>query len=222
MIDLRTLQADLSFIQPKLRIEPYKHDFVVGGKFVVSDGPSEDGPLAEFDVVIFVPARFPEKEPKVWETDGKLPNDIDRHTYGDTACCTCVWAEWLARNPTPTFREYLEGPVYNFFLSQLYFEACEEWPFGEREHGLDGVVQAVAKILGQPSLTLEDSRRYLRALSAKQLKGHFDCPCGSGRRIRACHFDEISKMRARLDPLSATRFLRVLNAGQRAMLAGSG
>lgn len=215
MIDLRSLRADVSFIQPKLIVESYKRDFVLSGKFVVSDGPSNDGPLAEFDIMILVPSDFPKREPVVWETAGKLPNDIDRHTYSNSACCTCVWPEWLATNPHPTMRSFLEGPVYNFFLSQLYFETFETWPFGEREHGVDGVVQAVATVLETERLTLDEAVGYLRVLSARHPKGHFECPCGSGKKLRACHFDYLGELRARLAPEPATKFLRILTNAQR-------
>lgn len=222
MIESRELEADVSFFQPKLSVKKYRKDFVLSGKFVVSDGASEDGPLAEFDVAIFVPSEFPDIEPTVWETAGKLPKDIDRHTYAETACCTCVWEEWLAQNPAPTFRAYLEGPVYNFFLSQLYFEEFAEWPFGERKHGIDGIVQAASNILDLQELTLDAAITYMRVLSASQLKGHFDCPCGSGSKLRSCHLNKLAELRARLAPEIALKFLRVLSRARTAEMRLAG
>jgi hypothetical protein len=93
---------------------------------------------------------------------------------------------------------------------------CKPWPFGERSHGREGLVETYAELL-----CLDDPGTvpaYLDCLRKKELKGHFDCPCGSNKRLRDCHRDQLQELRKRIpvhlaqraydrlrDPLAASR-----------------
>jgi hypothetical protein len=161
------------------------------------------------------PFNYPHVLPRVRETQGRIPRVLDRHLIPSTgAACLFVGEDWLLEvgRPQPTFLEFLDGPVRNFFIGQALVEAGQPWPFGERSHGLKGVLEAYGEWFGT-----QDEKQiglYLEYLSRDVLKGHWDCPCGSGARIRNCHQNEIRALRERIPQWLATQALQRLRAIQ--------
>ncbi|MGK7653205.1 SEC-C metal-binding domain-containing protein [Roseovarius sp. B08] len=51
---------------------------------------------------------------------------------------------------------------------------------------------------------------YLRLLSRQTIKGHSICPCGSGRRLRKCHEDDLENLRRMIPPVIAKRMHRTI------------
>ena len=45
--------------------------------------------------------------------------------------------------------------------------------------------------------------RYLECLNKPTLKGPWDCPCGSHKRIRNCHQATLNALRAKIPPSTA-------------------
>tara|TARA_R110000744_G_scaffold91550_1_gene177542 strand:+ start:62042 stop:62728 length:687 start_codon:yes stop_codon:yes gene_type:complete len=198
MIALAEFERALAFQQPGLKLWQTGEIHFAKGEFVLSDGASLRGRLDAFEIEMAVATSYPEVEPQVREVGGRIPYDPDRHMYRNGRCCTCIWEEWCATSADTSFKAYCEGPLRNFFLSQHIFEKTNKWPFGERAHGAAGYVQAAASFLG---LDEDNARadRYLQAVVAQSLRGHWDCPCGSGKRVRDCHYDELVDMRAAVD-----------------------
>jgi hypothetical protein len=71
------------------------------------------------------------------------------------------------------------------------------------EHGAEGVRTSYRELLG----TEDDDviHGYLACLAAKQVKGHWWCPCGSGKRLRDCH---VTQVLSPADALKSLRYLR--------------
>lgn len=190
--------------QPELRAEACDGFLAVKGKLIVTD---IQGPLDSFEVCMAIPLDFPIGEPIVWEVGGRIPRTLDRHVFEkDGNLCLGVWEAWLARTPNVSFAAYMEGPVADYFFGQSLVAIGEPWPFGEREHGLSGVLDAYAEVLGTKA-DLEAIKAYLRVLSAKSVKGHYRCPCGSGRRVRDCHWNEVRSLVEKTPPPLAARML---------------
>src|SRR3546814_10701167 len=74
-----------------------------------------------------------------------------------------------------------------------------KWPFGERAHGTPGLEEAYADALGIPNRR-RSLLYHLRLLSQDWPKGHWSCPCGSGKRLRHCHRDEAMAIHQRVPP----------------------
>jgi hypothetical protein len=200
-LSVEEIKRAINFDQPFLSVVEVEECFLISGQFVVapSKHASAEGAIDQFEVSIFVAKKFPRLEPLVFETGNRVPREVDRHCYTNGACCTGVWDEWLAKNERPTIDTFMEGPVRNFFLSQMYFEIHGRWPFGERSHGDAGIREACAEMLGiknDEKLIL----RYLRVLAGPWPKGHWQCPCGSERHIRDCHRIELMKLHEKLKP----------------------
>lgn len=96
---------------------------------------------------IIVPDDFPKTEPTVRLLEEIFPFDIEHHIYSTGVCCITVWEHWKVFNDNTTITNFLETAVRQFFIGQAYYKDKSRWPFGEWEHGLDGLIQAYAEIL---------------------------------------------------------------------------
>ncbi len=208
---IEQVRQHLSFDQPLLSAVDGDKFIKVTGTFLIS--PAAGNEYAEafdrFEISVMIPKNFPRSEPLVFETGDRIPRIMDRHCYMSGACCTGIYEEWIATKPNRTIGEFFEGPVRNFFLSQIYFENHGTWPFGERTHGSEGIVEACADLLG----IVKDQKiafRYLIVLSGAWPKGHWLCPCGKGNIIKHCHLDELIAMHKKLPSHLAKRLLKHL------------
>ena len=198
LTDVRTAIAPY----PDLRLEIIGSVVRVLGTFPVLD---ESGIAVDrFAIEIWFLDDYPDVLPAIREVGGRIPWTLERHIFPKArACCIIVPEEWFFTEQRRTFGDYLNGPVRNYFLGQSLVERGHAWPFGERLHGYDGLVQAYGE-----SLSIHDPKELettLDYLAAKQVKGHWPCPCGSGQRIRNCHHARISSLRDRIPRHAAKR-----------------
>jgi SEC-C motif len=198
------VERALCFKQPGLEISESLEVILAEGEYIVSDGPHVDGPIARYQIRIFFSKAYPHDEPIVMETAGAIEPIADRHMYLNGSCCTCVWEEWLATATDTSVQAFCDGPLQNFFLGQAIFDQVGDWPFGDREHGAAGVVQAAGAIIGL-DVGQAGALRYLQALSAREVKGHWTCPCGSGLKLRDCCHCKIAGFREQVDRDLAVR-----------------
>jgi hypothetical protein len=152
------------------------------------------------------------KLPQIEEIGGRIPRHIDRHVFGNGAICTEVPELTLLRGRY-SLASYLDGPVRNYFLGQILVEQGQKWPFGEWDHGRPGLLQAYGEIVG---VTDEAQiRGFLDCLGHKKVKGHWNCPCGSGKRIRDCHVTKVRQLQDVVSPSIARQSLARLNMYRR-------
>ncbi|HEV7343311.1 MAG TPA: hypothetical protein VGN68_16930 [Sphingopyxis sp.] len=209
MLTLSEVEAAIAFDQPDLRATQQRDMIVVEGTFVVTGGDAAydpEGPLARYGVRIELSSAYPRIEPRVFETDGRIARDPDHHINGEGDCCVTVWENWLVTAGSTSFSAYLRGPLREYFLGQFWFENTGSWPFGERAHGMSGLEEAYAEALGIPNVR-KDLLYLLRFLRQQRSKGHWPCPCGSGRRVRNCHQNDLSAQRQRIKPHIAKSML---------------
>lgn len=155
--------------------------FVVSGYFPLLH---EGEPLDTYEIEISFPPAYPDDPPTVRETAGRIPHMAERHNSSGAACLFVPF-EWKLLRPDLSFRTFLEEPVRSYFLGQSLVELGEPWPIGERAHGIDGIIEALRDRLGLD--TVEHAVGAFRMLTKAQVKGHWDCFCGSGNRLRSCH-----------------------------------
>jgi hypothetical protein len=182
---------------------------VIRGRFQIRE---QDEYVDAYDVEIKFPKTYTHYcLPIVFEVGGRIPRSPERHIHSNGAACTCVPEEWLARGGEASFAAFMAGPARHFFLSQSYFEVHGKFPFGEREHGLRGVLAAYGEVLGvgcNPRRVL----RLTRILAAKFVRRRWICECGSRRRIRDCCQARIFELRGKVSRKLAERMLARLKA----------
>jgi hypothetical protein len=165
---------------------------------------------AEIDrylIEIELPADYPKSVPLVREKGGRIPKVIERHILpSDGTCCLFVRDEqWRHYRERTTILEFINGPVYQYFLGQSHFELTGKWVFGERGHGILGILEYYSEELGTKDLKF--ILAFLNYLTKKKVKGHWACFCGNGKRLRDCHFKKLAQMRQRTPRLVALESL---------------
>ncbi len=195
--DLAAIDRLLIWRYPTLRRATVGGVHAVVGMFPVE---YQGQVLDQFQVMILLPPRYPEGIPNVFEVGGRIPHDVDRHVIPSTgeACLFVSEDRWYAWPKGSSFAQFLDVPVYNYFLSQVHFEVTGKWPEGwePRSHGDAGVFEAYRDLLG----TSDDQvvLRFMWVLSHEVVKGHWPCPCGSGKSLRACHREFVQQLQARI------------------------
>jgi hypothetical protein len=197
---LHAMMEEIPAKYPDLRVIAEQGAVFVRGNFPVMDGPEV---LDRFQIDIRLPADFPVSIPVLREVGGRIPWHGDRHVnQGTGEACPIVPEEWLVRPERGTMLAFLDGPVRNFFLGQIFVEAGQPWPFGERSHGVDGLFEAYGEMIGISDR--EAIVRYLECLSKELLKGHWVCPCGSGKKLRNCHLVQLKALHTKM-PVSTAK-----------------
>jgi hypothetical protein len=150
---------------------------------------------------------YPESLPIVREIGGQIPRTLDFHinpTSGD-ACLFVPDERWWVFPPGSTFQSFLNGPVRNFFLSQALVSLGQPWPFGQRPHGAAGILEFYKELLKTDDI--DTIIRYLEYIMKPKIKGHWDCPCGNGKRLRICHRDQVQDLSSKIPPNVARKSL---------------
>jgi len=167
--------------------------------------------LDRYQVSIELPADYPRCLPIVREVGGRIPWKADFHVNADGVACVLLPDDrWRCFPEGAPFVQFLDGPVHQFFLGQSLVALGEDWPFGQWSHGPNGVNEYYQWLLetdDAPTIA-----RYLHVLAKLSMKGHWDCPCGSGQKIRRCCRAKIEALRRKIPPVVARKALGTLGA----------
>lgn len=142
----------------------------------------------EFSLRIDIPATFPKRLPKVFETAEQFTRAPDYHTYQDGSLCLGSDIRLLqvcAENPNIiAFFEKVVVPCLYSISHKLKYGTS---PYGELEHGEVGLVDDYEKLFGltgKPAVLLA-----IKALSKRYREANkLECPCGCSLRLGRCGF----------------------------------
>lgn len=166
----------------------------------------------EYQVRLQLSPQHPEKYPTVFEIGGRIERIPDHHISGDGSACLFVADEskkyW---NKDTKISDFVRGPVRSYFISQSYYEATGEWIFGERRHGLDGVLDFYYEQLGIDNILMLE--KMLQLAVKDTIKGHWPCPCDPSVKLRNCHMQKILALR---ESTERTRMVDLLETFQKA------
>ena len=80
---------------------------------------------------------------------------------------------------------WMDEYVEPYFFSYEYYMEFGQFPFGERSHGALGLIESYKELLHASDLL--QAKNLAEFMLHHNYRGHHDCPCGSGLRIRNCH-----------------------------------
>ena len=160
----------------------------------------------KFGVSLLYPPDYPRNHPIMLCDDPKLPAGIlDRHILSKGEACLGVRADIRRRwQEQPNIISFLDTIVAPFLVWQVYYEAFgAPPPWGERAHFGKGIEQYYAEALGLPETA--NIVAFIRLIARKNPpQGHELCPCGSGKKLRSCHHEPITRARNLIQPNDAT------------------
>jgi len=170
---------------PSLRVITENEAVFIRGSLHILD---VDGKriIDSFSIEIEFPKDFPKSIPIVREKGGRIPKDIDRHNPNGVACLLVPENVKKYYNPEKSsIVDFIEKCVKPFFIGQSFYEEEKEWLFGERSHGFKGVFEYYKEEFGENSDKV--IKKLIEYLKKKEIKGHWPCYCGSGKKLRNCH-----------------------------------
>jgi len=168
------------------------------------------GVLVHHRIELELHDEYPDELPMVRELDRRIPRTTDRHVNPhDNTLCVVLPEEYWSTHENCELIAYLDGPVREFFISQLHFEHHKSWPFGHRNHGDEGLFDFFEELFG--TRDQQAVRHFLDYLSRERIAGHWTCPCGSKQKLRKCHGPGIRDLYERLPQRFAVRALMNLD-----------
>lgn len=141
---------------------------------------------------IKVYSRFPIDLPKVYSCDNYF--DGYPHLNSDKSFCLGVLLDnYLKMQHNPTILNFFNLLVDPYLYSFEYLKEFGIMPFGERKHGLDGVLEFYREYFHENDV-LKCIKLLQFIVKNDRYRGHHLCPCGSGFTTRKCHGEVLKKI----------------------------
>lgn len=142
-----------------------------------------------FDIELTIPHVFPDRLPRAKELGGRIRPDYDHLNPDGTLCLAVPIEERRVFLKQPTLLGFVDRLLIPYFYGYCFWIKHGWHPFGEAAHGYEGILDHYIDALG-----LRDSLAALAVicfLFEHGYRGHHNCPCGSGRKVRLCHGPEL-------------------------------
>lgn len=163
----------------------------------------------EFSIEIEFKNDYPDSVPTVREIGGRIPHG-ERHTFINGNCCLFVREEKWKHYPKGTkLTEFINNVVVPYFLAQGYFEVTGEWLWGERSHGIYGILEFYKEELKTNDINL--IVKFIEYLAKPTLKKYRICYCGSRKKLQNCHFKVLKNYRDKISRDVAEDSLKILH-----------
>ena len=155
---------------------------------------------ASFEIEMLIPEEYPEILPGVKETGGNIASEYEHVFAGGTLCLAVPIEMRRVFHRQPSLLGFVNNLVIPYFYGYCHWKEHGEHPFGEHKHGGEGVLEYYTDRL---QLRDEDTAMaFVCFLHEHGYRGHHDCPCGSGRRLRKCHGPTLLDLHRHHTPLT--------------------
>ena len=142
-----------------------------------------------FGIELAIPHVFPDRLPRARELGGRITPDYDHLNPDGTLCLAVPIEERRVFLEQPTLLGFVDRLLIPYFYGYCFWTKHGYHPFDEAAHGHEGILRHYIDLLG-----LRDALAALAVicfLFEHGYRGHHDCPCGSGRKVRVCHGPEL-------------------------------
>lgn len=145
---------------------------------------SEAAIVDSFAIEITLSCDYPSVPPTTRECGGRIPADF--HTNRDgTLCLGSPLDVKMKFGANPHLLGYVTSLVIPYLFSFSYWSKHGEMPYGELPHGGEGILEYYRDLFGVGSNSAAVC--LLVILATGSYRGHHECLCGSGLRLRKCH-----------------------------------
>lgn len=177
---------ELSEVFPDLILIPEDNKYFVRGNIHFCAQYSTHESIEDvFHIEIEIPNSYPSIPPVARDLGERIPQSF--HSFEDGSFCLgaplAVKMTFL-NNPT------LLGFVNSLLIPYLYSYSFQlahhgKMPYGELSHGGSGLMNYYMSLFetSRPSAIIN----FLVILAFQKYRGHSECPCGSGNKLRRCH-----------------------------------
>ena len=202
MTDLAAQIAELQSFHEGLKKTAEKNrEIVLSGPLPFEAQPDGLASITDrFEIEMLIPESYPDRLPQVRETGGKINSDYEHVSIDGTLCLAVPSEMRRIFSQQPSLLGFVNKLVIPYFYGYCHWKKCGNHPFGEQKHGGEGILQYYVE-----RLHLNDEATalaFLCFLYEYGYRGHHDCPCGSGRRVRKCHGPTLLDLHQHHTPLT--------------------
>ena len=140
---------------------------------------------ASFDIELTIPHVFPNRFPRAKEIGGRIVTDYEHLNPDGTLCLAVPIEQRGVFFEQQTLLGFVDLLLVPYLYGYCFWSKHGYHPFDEAAHGREGILRYYIDALG-----LRDPLAALAVicfLFEHGYRGHHDCPCGSGRKVRVCH-----------------------------------
>ena len=185
---------------------------IVGTLTFRAEGRTTESLEDSYEVMIEVPADFPERMALAWETDGRIPATYHKLDNGALCLGSRVRLR-LQMAGSPSVLRFIERCVIPYLYGYSHFLKTGKMPFGELDHGEIGSLQDLASLIG---MEMGPAIPYCVLATMKRRRANKQrCPCGSGRRLGRCHNRKVNMLRHRVGRLILVKEMQTIAAAFR-------
>ena len=163
-----------------------REDFPPFLKGTISLSDKNRGTYDEYAIRIECSPNYPISFPFVYETQGRLPHNLDWHLYNDGHFCICTpIEEYIQCAQGITLTSFIQNQIIPYLHNQSFRER-EGYFLQERSHGLQGQLESLYDLLQTRDINKIYSLLmyiYKNDTPSRTAK----CFCGSGKKYRHCH-----------------------------------
>lgn len=169
-------------IYDKLHIEKESNqEIILTGEILVNRTASSYTLYKTYHIEVHIPFES-DKLPYVFDIGNAIDSNCN-HQYKDGPLC--LETDFAIRirfvdglNLVSWMQEFVEP----YFFSYEYYQRFGCFPFGERSHGIEGILQSFGDVF-QETDNIKVCK-ILMFIYSDRYRGHLPCPCGSGKNIR--------------------------------------
>lgn len=175
-------------VEELLKIQPglVFHDGIIEGEILINLHHNGYYISDTYNIKIDINKESPFNS-KVYETKGAIRNDYE-HKYSDGMLCLSTPIDLkVSESKNCSLVAFYNDFIEPYFFSYDYFERYGYYPFEDRRHGLEGVLDSYCDIVGIKDYSLVWELIRDIALRKYKYRGHAKCPCGSNKKARNCH-----------------------------------
>jgi hypothetical protein len=142
------------------------------------------------------PAEFPKKVPRVYDHDGQFATCLEGHLFSDHELCLTLPERGEFRLGTEELTAEVLGATLIWFQKRLLFDRTKRWPGPAEPHGINAVLNLLVERFVAPDASTISAWLLAHASTHAGNPGEPDlyatCPCGSGKKLKFCHRDELN------------------------------
>lgn len=181
----------LKYTELQLSLDPSSL-YIIQGPLYFSAIYNEVAIEGNFLIKIILPNDYPRTPPVAQETEGRT-NNFHTNPADSTLCLGSSLEVKKRFAEEPSLISFVENLLIPHLYSFSYKEKYGQLPYGELSHGGTGILEYYMEffrvsnelcILGLLKILADDNYR-----------GHRDCPCESGKRLRQCHGTQLMYIR---------------------------
>ena len=170
---------------PAFDIRSGDDEYVIVGEIFLNHVYKEVRMTGKFIIEIVVSNKFPIVIPIVREISNGIAANYPHKNIDGELCLASEIELKMFFAQSSDICLFLEKYIIPYLYTYCYYEEYGVYPYGERSHGMQGNLEYLKDLL-----EVDDWGQVFDIMMfviQSSYRGHLECPCGSGERIRNCH-----------------------------------